>query len=305
MEISLSYIKNQFNSIVILGPTACGKTRVAARLAVMLNGHVISADSRQVYTELDIGCGKDSDTYQQESYTRPVLGINLSSVREKYFVHQYRNYLYQTFTSLHQNNEIPVICGGTGLYLQLIYNPLEKTQVPENPELREKLERLDKKQLFDILKQFETNKTNFIDTSSKKRIIRGIEILEYLKHNTLSPIPVPDFKPYVIGILPDKSVIKNNIYERLMSRWKNGLRQEVEKLLQSGVSSERLIELGLEYKYVTLFLTGKMDEQTMLNTLYSKIVEFSRRQTLWFRKMEKEGLKIHWIKSPDHILIRQ
>lgn len=305
MEISLSYIKEHFHSVVILGPTACGKTRLAARLAVHLNAHVISADSRQIYTELDIGCGKDPETYQQEGYTKNVLGINLSSVREKFFVYQYRNYLYQTFTTLHQNNEIPVICGGTGLYLQLLYNSLEKTQVPENPELRKRLEQLDKEQLLDILNEFDAEKTNFIDTSSKKRIIRGIEILEYLKHNTLSPIPVPDFNPFAIGILPDKSSIKNNIYERLMSRWKNGLREEVEKLLQTGIPPERLIELGLEYKYVTLFLSGKMDEQTMLNVLYSKIVEFSRRQMLWFRKLEKEGLKIHWIQSPNHMLIQQ
>jgi len=202
-------------------------------------------------------------------------------------------------------NEIPVICGGTGLYLQLLYNPLENTQVPENSELRKNLELLDKEKLLDILKQFGADKTNFIDTSSKKRIIRGIEILEYLKHNTLSRIQVPDFKPIVIGILPDKSSIKKNIYERLLYRWKNGLREEVEKLLQSGIPLQRLIELGLEYKYTTLFLSGKMDEQSMLNTLYSKIVELSRRQILWFRKMEKEGLKIHWIKSPDHILLRQ
>jgi tRNA dimethylallyltransferase len=304
MEISLSDIKKHFNSVVILGPTACGKTRLAARLAVHLNAHIISADSRQIYTELDIGCGKDYDTYRHESYTKPVLGINLSSVREKFFVHQYRNYLYQTFNSLHMKNEIPVICGGTGLYLQLLYNPLEKTQVPENPELRKILELLDREKLLDILKQYEADKTNFIDTSSKKRIIRGIEILEYLKHNTLSPISIPDFKPFVIGILPDRSSIKNNIYERLMSRWNNGLREEVEKLLQMGIPPDRLIELGLEYKYITLFLTGKMEEQTMLNMLHNKIVEFSRRQILWFRKIEKEGLKIHWIKSPVHILIR-
>ncbi|MCX8080007.1 MAG: tRNA (adenosine(37)-N6)-dimethylallyltransferase MiaA [Bacteroidia bacterium] len=301
MEIPIDDIKKNFHSVVILGTTASGKTRLAARFAQKLGSHIISADSRQIFKELNIGCGKDLEIYRSEGYDKEVLGINLVSVNQKFHLPDYRKYLYEKFRTLRNLGEIPVICGGTGLYLQLLTNPMPLSQVPVNAELRARLHTLTRNELMELLKKYPPEQTKFIDTSSVKRMIRGIEIVEYLKLNTITSIALPDFNPFCIGIFPGKETLKHNIRNRLWERWKSGMKEEVEALLAGITSPQRLIELGLEYKYITLYLTGRICEKEMLDILERKINEFARRQMLWFRKLQKQGLEIQWITSPDEL----
>lgn len=304
MEIQIQDIKQNYNCLVVSGPTACGKTLLAARLAVALDGAVVSADSRQVYKELSLGCGKDTEIYLQQGYHKKIYGIDLSTVRKKFYLHQYRDYLYHTFHNLCAKNIFPVICGGTGLYLECLRKTFSFTQVPEYGWLRKELELRSKEELRKEVEKYLEEKRKFVDVSSRKRLIRALEILHHMERNHIPDIPLPGFRTMYLAIYPGKEVLLRRIRERLLFRWKAGMKDEVLTLLRDGISQERLMELGLEYKYVTLHLTGKLSEEEMLRMLEKRIVEFARRQMLWLKRMEKEGVCIHWIKDAEEVYIK-
>jgi tRNA dimethylallyltransferase len=287
---------SQPNCIVVLGPTASGKTRLACLLAYYLNGEIISADSRQVYKFLDIGTGKDLDEYLVNGKRIPHYGINVAHPQEQFYLHQFMEELNKAFHEIRGRNNLPIICGGTGLYLDALRKDFSLTQVKENECLRRELLNYDKQGLINRLDTYPDALTKQVDRSSVKRLIRGIEIAEYCLENKFVPekkqLP---YRPYYIGITPNLTERKQRISERLKKRFDMGLIGEVKKLLDMGISPERLELLGLEYKFVLRFLQNRISWEELFQDLQTAIFQFARRQMTWFRKMEKEGVVIHWI----------
>jgi tRNA dimethylallyltransferase len=287
----------KYDCIVVLGPTASGKTRLACEIAYDLNGEIISADSRQVYKHLNIGTGKDLNEYKINNRQIPFHLIDIVEPEEQFYLHQFIEELGKAFDKIKSNHKLPIICGGTGLYLDALRKDFSFTQIPENLILRKELEALEKEELLQRLKIYPDAFTKTIDASSKKRIIRGIEIAEYRQlHPNLKEKP-PFYKPYFIGIKPEIEKRRDLIYQRLLKRFDEGLIEEVIALNKNGLSFRRLELLGLEYKFITYFLQEKITKDEMILLLQTAIFQFAKRQMTWFRKMEKEGVKINWIDS--------
>lgn len=290
-----------YNCIVVLGPTASGKTRLACRIAASLNGAVISADSRQVYKGLNIGTGKDLDEYTVNGIQIPYYLIDVIDAGEQFYLHQFIEALKNAFDEIRSQTKLPVICGGTGLYLDTLRKDFSFTQVPENVPLRKELEVLPKEALLQKLGAFPTELIRTVDTSSKKRIVRGIEIaLHRLSQPIFNQDPLP-YKPYYIGIQPDAETRKELISQRLLKRLDEGLIEEAEALLKVGITHERLELFGLEYKFISLYLTKILSKEKMVSLLQTAIFQFAKRQMTWFRKMEKEGVKIHWVDQENDV----
>lgn len=289
---------NNYNCIVVLGPTASGKTRLACQLASMMNGEIISADSRQVYKGLDIGTGKDLMEYVVNGKEIKYHLIDRMEAEQHYYLHDFVADLKQTFLAIQAKQKLPIICGGTGLYLDALRKDFSLTQIKENQELRAELEMQSKEELLAQLKKFPESLTKQVDKDSKKRIIRGIEIASFLKLNphALIKSELP-YKPYYIGIQVDLEVRKSKISYRLKKRLEEGLIQEVQSLLNKGISHERLQFFGLEYKFVSRYILGQLSMEELISQLQTAIFQFAKRQMTWFRKMEKEGVQIHWVES--------
>lgn len=280
--------------IVILGPTASGKTKLAVALAERLHGGIISADSRQVYQRLDIGTGKDLDEYGAVPYAL----IDVVDAGEKFDVAQYLKRTREALMELKSNGLRPIICGGTGMYIQALIQGVDSTVVPENPKLREQLKEWTREKLLEKLEESPKPENFRPDRSTQKRLIRALEICEWAAlHPDYQPDPplLPDAK--VFGLNPDREIRRQRISERLAQRLKAGLLDEVQGLLESGLTEEQLIYFGLEYKYSTLYLSGELDRQTFEAKLETEIHRFAKRQMTYFRKMEKDGIAIHWLKS--------
>lgn len=283
----------QYNLITVLGPTAGGKTQVAAHLALQLNSCVISADSRQVYKAMDIGTGKDLQDYIIDGEAIPYYLVDICDAGYKYNVYEFQKDFNELFPKVSSNNKIPVLCSGSGLYIEAAIKQYQLISVPVNEKLREELTSKTDDELAEMLSTLRQlhNKT---DIDTRKRAIRAIEIELYQKeHNT-------DFKKIEInslniGISFEREQQRKRITERLKARLKSGMIEEVEQLLKKGISPEDLIYYGLEYKFITQYLTGVINREEMFNLLNTAIHQFSKRQMTWFRKMEKEGIKIHWI----------
>lgn len=280
--------------LMVLGPTASGKTSLAIQLAEQHNGEIISADSRQVYQQMDIGTGKDLNEYHAANI--PYHLINIAKPGEKYHLQRFQIDFEKAFEAIQSKGKLPIVCGGTGLYLESILLPKGQTQIPENKDLRVSLNQLD----LDTLKMiwFNTKKDTRQakpDLSTKKRCIRAIEIQSFLNQN-------PDFKIedraipnyFIIGINPSREVRRQRIERRLIERLEHGMIKEVKNLLVQGISEETLVYYGLEYKYITWYLTGKMNYEEMIRHLLIAIQQYAKRQMTWFRKMEKTH-PIHWI----------
>lgn len=284
------------NCIVILGPTASGKTKLACELAYHLNGEIISADSRQVYKHLDIGTGKDLNEYEINGKKIEHHLIDIVEPGEQFYLHDFIRELKLAFDKITAQNKLPIICGGTGLYLDALHKDFSYTQIKENESLRKKLEELSKEDLIEKLKSYNNKELQKVDLNSKKRIIRSIEIAEYLKNTDtkLEQTNLP-YKPYYIGIKTDVEKRRDLIYSRLILRLNNGLIEEVEDLLKKGLTHERLQFLGLEYKFISLYLQDKISKEELILQLSTAINQFAKRQMTWFRKMEKEGVKINWV----------
>lgn len=289
----MSFDKKDTELLVILGPTASGKTQLAVNLACKCNGEVISADSRQVYRNMDIGTGKDLNEYKKADKNIPYHLIDICEAGEKYNVARFQNDFHEVFEQVKSRNALPILCGGTGLYIQAVLSDFWKTQVPINDSLRAELECLTNEVIFERFGHL----LNDYSFSSRKRLIRMVEINGYLDRNP--EFVVDAFKPInykIFGLNPEVANRRERISKRLKDRFDNqGLLAEVEQLLISGVSFETLEYYGLEYKYISYFLKKELSFEEMFVKLETEIHRFAKRQMTFFRSMERKGFVINWI----------
>lgn len=280
--------------ITVLGPTASGKTPLAAQLALRLNGEIISADSRQVYRRMDLGTGKDLADYQIDGIQIPYHLIDICEPGTQYNVYEYQRDFTQAYLSVKQRNRLPVLCGGTGLYLESVLRGYRMDSVPENEPLRLALADKSLEELTEMLKQYKTlhNKT---DVDSVKRAIRAIEIAEYYQQHPVNQTDMPAVESLVIGIDIPRELRRERITLRLKQRLQEGMIDEVRSLLAEGIPPENLIYYGLEYKFLTNHVLGHLTEKEMYEQLEIAIHQFAKRQMTWFRGMERRGTHINWI----------
>ena len=284
----------KYDLITILGPTASGKTSLATRLAFELNGEIISADSRQVYRLMDIGTGKDLSDYVVDGVHIPYHLIDIVEPGYKYNLFEYQRDFLLAYNAIRQNGRQAILCGGTGLYIESILKGYKLVPVPENPILRAELEMYELPQLTEKLKTYK-QLHNTTDVDTKKRAIRAIEIEEYyLEHEAEIP-EFPKINSLVIGVDIERELRREKISKRLRSRLDEGMVDEVKNILARGVAPDDLIYYGLEYKYLTNFVIGKMTYGDMVSELEIAIHQFAKRQMTWFRGMERRGFTIHWI----------
>lgn len=286
-----------YNLITILGPTASGKTALAVQLAALINGEIISADSRQVYRSMDIGTGKDLSEYQVGDFQVPYHLIDIVEPGYKYNVFEYQRDFVQAYYQItNQHEGFPILCGGTGMYIEAVLKGYRLINVPENQQLRDSLAGKSIEELSAILAQYK-RPHNVSDLETTKRAIRAIEIAQYhADHDdVVSHERYPSLEPLIIGINMDRDARREKITARLLERIDQGLIQEIESLIKQGVSPEDLIYYGLEYKYVTLYLKGELTLQQMTERLETAIHQFAKRQMTWFNGMERRGIKVHWI----------
>lgn len=280
--------------ITILGPTACGKTKLAVRVAYELNSEIISADSRQVYIGMDIGTGKDLNEYELNGVRIPYHLIDIVKAGEKYNVFEFKRDFYRAYSEIISRAKTPILCGGSGMYIEAILRNYELIEVPENKELREKLADYSLEQLTEILKQYKHlhNKT---DVDNKKRAIRAIEIAEYYKQHEVATLNYPMLQSLTFGVDVPREIRRTRITERLKGRIKEGMIEEVQRLLNDGISPDDLVYYGLEYKYITEFLLGKYNYDEFFSKLEIAIHQFAKRQMTYFRGMERRGVPIIWL----------
>jgi tRNA dimethylallyltransferase len=287
-------MKKELNLIVVTGPTATGKTSLAVSLADRLNGEIISADSRQVYRGMTIGTGKDLEDYKINGKVVPYHLIDICDAGEEYNVFRFVSDFKKVFTDIVSRNKIPILCGGSGLYIEAVLKDYNLVNVPPDEELRQELETKSDIELSELLEGM-TALHNISDTSSRKRLIRAIEIAAYQKQNRVPQNDLPELKFEIFALSFERDVLKKRITERLKARLNNGMVEEAEKLLNGGLSADKLVYYGLEYKFLAEYLDGQYGYNDMFQKLNSAIHRFSKRQMTWFRKMERDGFNINWI----------
>ena len=280
-----------YNLLTILGPTASGKTRLAVTLARRLNGEIISADSRQVFRGMDIGTGKDLHEYGPV----PHHLIDILDAGQEFNVFTFQRLFFEAFEEIRCRGHLPILCGGTGMYLDAAVRGYRLVAVPENPELRVELEKRSLEELADLLRKLRLDLHNNTDLLDRQRIVRAIEIARHEKEHDHSSEPFPVISPLVIGLRWERSELRARIAERLRQRLESGMVAEVERLHQEGVPWERLDYYGLEYRFVGAYLRGELNHNDLFQKLNSAIHGFAKRQETWFRRMEKHGVKIHWV----------
>lgn len=281
--------------IVLLGATASGKTKLAVSLAAKLDAEIISADSRQIFRNMDIGTGKDLNEYVHEGKLIPYHLIDILNPGERYHVDAFKNDFYKAYDGIIANHKTPILCGGTGLYIQSVLQNLPYTSVPIHLELRASLETLSIEQLIETLQSYPQNDVKHADLNSKKRLIRAIEIAEYLRHNELKPSSRQPINSLVFGLRNEVQVTRKNILNRLEYRLNTGMIEEVESLVKNGLSHDMLSFYGLEYKFISQFLLGEFSFDILQEKLGIAICQYAKRQNTFFRKMEKDGIKIYWL----------
>ena len=284
-----------YDLITILGPTASGKTSFAAALAARMGSEIISADSRQVYRGMDLGTGKDLADYTVDGYQVPYHLIDIAEPGYKYNVFEYQRDFLSAYKDITRRGiDLPILCGGTGLYLEAVLKGYRLIPVPENPELRANLADKSLEELTETLSRYKTlHNTTDVDTA--KRAIRAIEIEEYYLHTPVSEREFPHLTSLIIGVGIDRELRREKITRRLRQRLDEGMVDEVRQLLNRGIAPEDLIYYGLEYKYLTLYATGKLTYEEMFTQLEIAIHQFAKRQMTWFRGMERRGFTIHWM----------
>ena len=280
--------------LTIIGPTATGKTRLAARVAYLLNGEILSADSRQIYRGMDLGTGKDLADYTVEGRQVPYHLINLVEAGTQYNVFEFQREFINAYNDLRQRGRFPVFCGGSGLYLEAVLKGYRLTQVPSDKKRREELSLMSLEELASLLKSYKTVH-NSSDTETKNRVIRAIEIEEHLLHHPELDFTFPAIHSLIVGVQFDRDTRRERITSRLQQRLEEGMVEEVEGLLARGLSPEDLTYYGLEYKFLTLYITGELTKEEMFERLNIAIHQFAKRQMTWFRKMERDGFEIHWL----------
>ena len=285
--------------ITILGPTASGKTALAAALAYKIGAEIISADSRQVYSGMTVGTGKDLDDYVVNGRQIKYHLIDIARPGDKYNIYEYQRDFHKVYAELAQRGVMPILCGGSGLYIETVLKGYSLSTVPQNPELRQRLSGKTLEELTEILVDLKARNNscmhNRSDVDTAQRAVRAIEIEEYNLHHPSSNTEFPPVESVIIGVDIDREIRRARITERLRQRLEHGLVEEVEGLLESGVSAEDLIYYGLEYKYVTEYVTGRTTRDEMFKGLEIAIHQFAKRQMTWFRGMERRGFTINWV----------
>ncbi|KXB39999.1 tRNA dimethylallyltransferase [Bacteroidales bacterium KA00344] len=285
--------------ITILGPTACGKTELAAKLAAKLNAEIISADSRQVYRGMDIGTGKDLEDYMIHGQQIPYHLIDIAEPGSKYNLYRYQQDFHKVYQDIVNRGRVPILCGGTGLYIEAVLKGYALSTVPQNPALRAEMQEKTIEQLTQILTDLKqksgSNMHNTTDIDSHQRAIRAIEIETYNLDHATEIRKLPAIHSIVVGINIDREERRQKITKRLKQRLEGGMVDEIRGLLDRGIPAEDLIYYGLEYKYVTEHVIGKLSYEEMFRQLEIAIHQFAKRQMTWFRGMERRGTTIHWL----------
>ena len=285
-----------YDLIAILGPTASGKTPFAASLSYDLNIYIISADSRQIYRGMDLGTGKDLADYTVNGRTIPYHLIDIADPGYKYNVFEYQRDFLISYEAIKQKGCLPVLCGGTGMYLESVLKGYKLMPVPENPELRARLANHSLEKLTEILGRYKTLH-NSTDVDTVKRAIRAIEIEEYYAAHPVPEREFPKLNSLIIGVDIDRELRREKISRRLKQRLDEGMVDEVRHLIEQGIAPDDLIYYGLEYKYLTLYVIGELTYEEMFNGLEIAIHQFAKRQMTWFRGMERRGFTIHWMSA--------
>lgn len=280
-----------FNLLVILGPTATGKTRVGVEVARALNGEIISADSRQVYRGMDIGTGKDLEDYGSVPYHL----IDIVNPGYQFNVFEFQRRFVEAFNGIRARGRLPVVVGGTGMYLDAVLRGYRLLEVPENPALRRELAAFSLENLAARLKGSNPKLHNTTDLLDRERLTRAIEIAESGREREQPPSLLPKIEPVVFGIRLEKEILRQGITKRLRERLNRGMIEEVKELVKKGASFETLEFYGLEYRFVAKFLKGELNRNDMFQKLNSAIYQFAKRQETWFRRMERQGVLIHWV----------
>jgi tRNA dimethylallyltransferase len=280
----------KFHLLVILGPTASGKTQVGVRVARVLNGEIISADSRQVYRGMDLGTGKDLKDYGEVPYHL----IDIVNPGYEFSVFEFQRRFISAFHNIRNRGNLPLLVGGTGLYLEAVLKGYQLAEVPKNPELRRELEPLSLQDLADRLKAIHPALHNTTDLRHRERLIRAIEIAQF-RGDPSGLACLPDLSPIIFGIRWPKEVLDQRISARLRERIKLGMLEEIKRLHKSGVSWDLLDYYGLEYRYGAMYLRGRLTKNDFFQKLNSAIRQFAKRQETWFRRMERQGTRIHWV----------
>ena len=284
-----------YDLITVLGPTASGKTRFAVQLADRLGAEIISGDSRQVYRRMDLGTGKDLDDYRIGGRSVPYHLIDIVEPGTKYNVFEYQRDFLEAYNDIRRRGRKAVLCGGTGLYIESVLRAYRLSPVPQNPELRERLADKSLEALTALLATYKSLH-NTTDADTAQRAIRAIEIEEYYRQTPLDRRPFPKIESLTLGVDVSREVRRERISQRLRKRLDEGMCGEVERLLAEGIKPEDLIYYGLEYKYVTLYVTGQITFDEMAQQLEIAIHQFAKRQMTWFRGMERRGTPILWIR---------
>ena len=280
-----------FNLLTILGPTASGKTRLAVALANDLGGEIISADSRQVFRGMDIGTGKDLLEYGEVPYHL----IDILEPGAEFSVFAFQRLFLDAFQDITCRERLPILCGGTGMYLDAALRGYRMVKAPENPLLRAELEGKEDAELAAMLRELRPAQHNTTDLMERQRMLRAIEIARHELEPSVETELFPEIRPLVIGIRWERSELRRRITERLRQRLEGGMIEEVQRLHNSGVSWERLAYFGLEYRFMGSYLRGELNHNDLFQKLNSAIHNFAKRQETWFRRMERNGVKIHWV----------
>jgi len=289
------------NLIVILGPTASGKTKLSVRLARDLKSEIISADSRQVYRGMDIGTGKDLEDYRIDGEEIPYHLIDIVDPDYDFNVFEYQSRFYRCFEETSSRGIVPILVGGTGMYLSAVLEGYRMVEVPENEDLRKSLENEPLEPLQQRLLAMNPSLHNTTDLMDRTRLLRAIEIAEYSRKKEADVnVAHPRIVPLVIGISWDRQLLRKRIELRLKERFARGMIEEVKELHRAGISWERLHFWGLEYRTIALYLQRTISYQEMVQQLTNRINQFAKRQETWFRRMERQGMEIFWIKGDDY-----
>jgi len=282
------------NLITILGLTASGKTSFAAHLCSTLNGEIISADSRQVYKGMNLGTGKDYGDYNVNGNTIPYHLIDIKEPGSEYNLYQFQSDFVGVFESISSMGKLPILCGGTGMYLESVLNGYKLAKVPDNLRLRESLETKTDAELVKILSQFRTLH-NSTDTIHRKRTMRAIEIAKYTEEHPELDWTFPEINSIIFGLKYERSIIRERITKRLLERLDQGMIKEVKTLINKGIDPDKLKFYGLEYKFITMYILGELKYEEMTKQLNIAIHQFAKRQDTWYRRMERNGFNINWI----------
>ena len=282
------------NLITILGPTATGKTALAAEVAYRLGGEIISADSRQVFRGMDIGTGKDLADYDLHGTHIPYYIIDICDPGEEYSAYRFLNDFRAAYESSVTRGRQPILCGGTGLYIDAVVRGYQLADAPVDPDYRRTLEPFSDEELTQRLASYGPLH-NHTDTETRERLVRALEIQEFAQRHPEAYTRLPEMEHKIFGLLLPRQVVIDRIEARLRRRMDEGMTSEVQRLLDEGVKPERLMRYGLEYRHVTRFLTGECTQEELFRDLFTDIRRFAKRQMTWFRRMERNGVAIHWI----------